>query len=234
MHVLGIVHQSDAGPGVFEDVLYDSRAEVLVWSPADEPAPGTIEGISAILTFGGAMHADQADRHPWLDAERDLLRRALDARVPLLGVCLGSQLVAQAAGAVVRRAPRAEVGWHPVAVLPEAAGDPLLDSLAPGFDAFQWHSYEFSLPPDAVPLARSEVCLQAFRIGSSAWGIQFHAEVSATDAQAWIADAPKDADAVAAGVDEAALREQTEQSIDDWNEAGRALCGRFLRYSGVM
>ena len=134
------------------------------------------------------MHADQEDLHPWLRGEKQQLAALLERRVPLLAVCLGAQLLADAAGAMPRRASRPEIGWHDVAVTTEGADDPLLGPLAPRFEAFQWHSYEFPLPEGATPLARSSVCLQGYRIADHAWGIQFHAEVSRADARAWIDD----------------------------------------------
>jgi GMP synthase (glutamine-hydrolysing) len=100
--------------------------------------------------------------------------------------------------------------------------------LFPGFTAFQWHSYEFTLPPGATPLARSEVCLQAFRAAEVAWGIQFHAEVSRADAESWIDDYRSDEDAVRIGLDPDRLRRQTRDAIEDWNALGRALCERFV------
>jgi GMP synthase-like glutamine amidotransferase len=136
--------------------------------------------------------------------------------------------VAEAAGAPAHRASRPEIGWHEVEVTKEGAGDPLLGPLGPRFEAFQWHSYEFQLPPNATALARSDVCLQAFRMGDRTWGIQFHAEVTGTDAESWIDDYRSDEDAVRIGLDADGLRSQTRDSIEDWNMLGRALCGRFI------
>jgi GMP synthase-like glutamine amidotransferase len=156
----------------------------------------------------------------------------------VLGVCLGAQLLAAAAGGEARRAAVPEIGWYDVAITPEGESDPLLAALAPGFEAYEWHSYECVLPQGATALAASDACLQAFRIGESAWGIQFHAEVRATDALGWIRDyATTDPDAIRLGVDQEALRAQTRERIAAWNELGRGLCGRFLaaaeRYSPV-
>jgi GMP synthase (glutamine-hydrolysing) len=228
MRVLSIVHEPTAGPGVFAEVLDERRAETLTWRPPEDPDPPELAGLSAILAFGGAMHVDQDERHPWLAAERAILSEALAARIPLLAVCLGSQLLAQAAGAPVDRSAQPEIGWHDVSLTPEGAADPLLAALGKQFHAFQWHAYEFALPRGAVALAHSDFCLQAFRAGEAAWGIQFHAEVSRADAMAWIDDAGDDPDAAAAGIDADALREQTAAAIDGWNETGRALCARFL------
>jgi GMP synthase-like glutamine amidotransferase len=229
MRALAIVHQRDAGPGVFGDALRARSAEVECWMPPEEPSPpDRLERYDAVLAFGGAMHADQEDRHPWLRDEKELLAVLLEKRVPILAVCLGAQLLAEAAGASPRRARRPEIGWLDVEVSEGGRDDPLLGPLAPGFTAFQWHSYEFPLPQGATALAGSAVCLQGFRIDGRTWGIQFHAEVSRADAEAWIDDYESDEDAVRTGLDPDRLRLQTRQAIDGWNELGRQLCERFL------
>ena len=151
----------------------------------------------------------------------------LEAGIPLLGVCLGAQLLAEVAGEEPRRAPRPEIGWEPVELTVAGREDPLLGVLPTAFTAFQWHSYEMGLD-DGEVLARSEVCAQAARFGPLAWAIQFHAEVSERDALSWIADYGSDPDAVAAGVDPEALAAETRAKIGAWNEVGRDLCARFL------
>jgi GMP synthase (glutamine-hydrolysing) len=230
MRALAIVHQRDAGPGVFAEALRSGGVELDSWLRAEtETPPLPPVDYDAVLVFGGAMHADQEARHPWLREEKELLRELLRRRVPLLGVCLGAQLVAEAARAPARRASDPEIGWREVELTEEGAGDPLLGPLAPRFEAFQWHSYEFSLPDGAVALARSPVCLQAYRLGDAAWGIQFHAEVTLEDAEAWIDDYRQDEDAVRIGLDPDDLRRRTRGAIADWNDLGCALCERFIR-----
>jgi GMP synthase (glutamine-hydrolysing) len=230
VRALAIVHQTDAGPGVFADETRDRGVQLDEWllSERGTAPPAEISEYDAVLTFGGAMHADQEDRHPWLRFEKDFLAAILDDGMPILAVCLGCQLLAEAAGGSARRAREPEIGWHEVEVTADGAGDPVIGPLAPGFTAFQWHSYE-AVPPDgATVLARSPVCPQAYRIGERAWGIQFHAEVTAVDAANWIADHRSDEDAVRIGIDPEALREETGRKIADWNRLGRELCGRFL------
>jgi GMP synthase (glutamine-hydrolysing) len=229
MRVLAIVQQRDAGPGVFAAAIRDSGAALDAWAPAEQPKPPADPlGYDAVLVLGGAMNVDEEERHGWLTEEKALLRELLSREMPLLGLCLGGQLVAEAAGAAPRRAARPEIGWHRVEVTPEGADDPLLGPLAPAFEAFQWHSYEFPLPPGAVPLARSEVCLQAARVGEGAWALQFHPEVSRADALHWVEDFDSDPDAVRIGLDPAALGPETEAKIDAFNELGRELCRRWL------
>jgi GMP synthase (glutamine-hydrolysing) len=229
MRILSIVHQRDAGPGVFDEAITAHGAEHDQWliaeddSPPDEPY-----GYDAVMTFGGAMNCDQENKYAWLRPEKELLAELLHRETPLLGVCLGSQLLAEAAGAPPERLATPEIGWHEVGVSLEAADDPLLAPLAPRFTAFQWHSYAAPLPPDATLLAESAASLAAFRIGDLAWGIQFHAEVTAEDAERWTADYRSDPDAVRIGLDPDALRKDTRAAIGSWNELGRGLCGRFL------
>ena len=103
------------------------------------------------MVFGGAMHPDQDAEHPWLPSEADFIRGALEAQVPLLGVCLGSQLIARAAGAPVGPARAPEVGWHRVELTEAGRADPVIGVLPGHVEAFQWHYYTFDLPAGASP-----------------------------------------------------------------------------------
>jgi GMP synthase (glutamine-hydrolysing) len=230
MRALAIVHQPDAGPGVFAEEMGERGVELDEWTLSERGSapPREIADYDAVLTFGGAMHADQEDRHPWLRFEKDFFSAILDDGMPIMAVCLGTQVLADAAGGEARRAREPEIGWFEIEVTEEGAADPVIGPLAPSFTGFQWHSYE-ALPPDgAAILARSPVCPQAYRIGDRAWGIQFHAEVTAADAGDWIDDYRADEDAVRIGIDPEALRAETEKRIGEWNRLGRELCGRFL------
>ena len=225
MRVLSIIHQEDAASGVFADAAAERGDELTEWSISDGARPPRpAESYDAVLVFGGAMHVDQENRHPWLRNEDELLRGLLDRRIPVLGICLGAQLVAKALGTRVGPLARPQIGWFDVEQTPEAADDPLFADLPRRFSSFQWHSYGFDLPANAVPLARDPVCLQAYRAGERAWGIQFHAEVTKESVDDWFRsskppDAPLDLDA---------LRQETEEKIAGWNEFGKRLCSRFL------
>jgi GMP synthase (glutamine-hydrolysing) len=225
--VLSIVHQADAGSGVFTEVVAAGGHDLEEWRPAEAPPP-ELEPYDAVLVFGGGMHADQEDRHPWLREEKQLLRGVRTRELPVLGVCLGSQLLAEASGAPPRRAAEPEIGWLEVTLTPEGRDDPLLGSLPPSFEAFEWHSYEFALPPGAVPLANSSRCLQAYRLPGRGWGLQFHAEVVRESVNSWLERHSADEDAVRAGIDPDALQAETDRRISAWNEIGWEICRRFL------
>lgn len=226
MRVLTVVHQRDAGPGVFEQEAANQGHELVEWHPCEKPEPPA-DPAAAVVVLGGAMHVDQEAEHPWLAGEKAFLLELLASGTPVLGVCLGAQLVAEAAGATPRRAARPEIGWHQVELAPAADDDPLLRELPRRLHAFEWHSYEFPLPPGAVALGSSAVCLQAFRTGR-AWGVQFHAEVTEQTVATWLAKNGGERDAVEAGLDPALVRAQTAERIAGWNQAGRSIFAGFL------
>jgi GMP synthase (glutamine-hydrolysing) len=228
VRVLSISHQADAGPGVFADEVRARGHSLDQWMLPNGVPPADPHGYDAVMTFGGSMHADQEAEHPWLSDEKVMLRGLIESGTPLLGVCLGSQLVAEAAGGPAEPAPEPEIGWFEVELTPEGVSDPLLAPLAPRFTAFQWHSYRSPLPPGAVALARSPVALQAFRAGRSAWGIQFHAEVTERDAIGWTERFEEDRKAVEIGLDPDELSATIRERIGAWNRLGRDLCARFL------
>ncbi|HUY58928.1 MAG TPA: type 1 glutamine amidotransferase [Solirubrobacteraceae bacterium] len=231
MRVLTIINEADAGPGVFLDALSGTGAMVDTWLPpeqAEPPAP--VGAYDAILGFGGSANPDQDREHPWLTAEKRLLAEALRERVPMLGVCLGAELIAAAEGAGVRRIPRPEIGWYDVTLTAAGLADPVLGPVGRSFSALEWHSYEAVLPARATALARSDSSLQAYRIGGRAWGIQFHAEVTSADFHHWLDTYTSfDEDAIKAGIDVDAIATATDERIEAWNDVGRGICERFLQ-----
>jgi GMP synthase-like glutamine amidotransferase len=217
--VLALTHGPSVGPGVFADAVGAAGHELVERQVPVAGAP--TEAADAVIVLGGAMHPDEEERHGWLRPELEYLSGLLESGTPVLGVCLGSQLIARAAGASVFRAREPEVGWLPVELTEAAAADPVASSLPDRFDAFQWHHYTHELPAGAVELARSRICTQAFRLGP-AWGVQFHPEVRAAQVEAWLSEDPDDV------ADPHALREATRERIDAWNDLGRGLCAAFL------
>jgi GMP synthase-like glutamine amidotransferase len=238
VRVLAVVHHRNAGPGVFAEPALAAGHELVEWLPHADPAP-SLDGIAAAIVFGGEPQVDDERRHPWLRPEKALVRQLLERDTPLLGVCLGSQLVAEAAGAVVRRAAQPEIGWLEVELTPEGIEDVVLGFLPKRFESFQWHHYEWLLPPAAVALARSARCLQAFRLEDRpVWGVQFHPEVTHADLRSWLDSWENDPGAVATGLDPEAIRAESAAKVGAWNDVGRGISERFLaaaaeRYSAV-
>jgi len=143
--------------------------------------------IGGLIVFGGEMNVDETERHPYLVTQRELMRRAVDAGLPVLGICLGAQMMARAFDARVYRAPVRELGFKPVRITAPGESDPLLSAFQTGDRVFQWHEDTFDLPAGAELLASGdEVPTQAFRLGANAWGVQFHFELDADGAEAWL------------------------------------------------
>jgi GMP synthase (glutamine-hydrolysing) len=222
--VLAVVHHRNAAAGVFADAAGD----LVEWLPHEAPPPRP-DGFDAAIVFGADAQVDQEESVSWLRPEKQLVRELLDRGTPTLGVCFGSQLLAEAAGAEVRRAAQPEIGWHEVELTAEGRADPLLGFLPQRFESLQYHHYEWLLPPGAVELARSARCLQAFRLGERpVWGVQFHPEVTEADYGEWLDGWADDPGAVATGLDPEAIRAETAGKIAAWNGVGRELCARFI------
>ena len=128
--------------------------ELVEWLPHEAPAPA-IDGFGAAIVFGAEAQVDQEEAFPWLRPEKRVVGELLARGTPVLGVCFGSQLLAELAGAEVRRAAEPEIGWYEVELTPEGSADPLLGFLPERFESLQWHHYEWLLPAGAVALARS-------------------------------------------------------------------------------
>jgi GMP synthase (glutamine-hydrolysing) len=150
-----------------------------------DPLP-SLDEVDAILTLGGEHSVRDLDRHAYLREEVQLLREAVDREVPVLGVCLGGQLLAHTLGGEVSRMPRRMVTWAQVHRLPAGEGDPLVGSLPSPVRALHWNEDCFTVPPGAVEvLSRAGPGGEAFRYGRSAWGVQFHCETDPEALERW-------------------------------------------------
>jgi GMP synthase (glutamine-hydrolysing) len=221
--VLSLVHGGDARTELFAPVAAEAGHRLEEWSfeSGTEP-PRPLDAYEAVLVFGGAMHGDQEDSHPWLRDELEWLHGLLERPVPTLGICLGSQLLARAAGAWLGPLAEPEIGWHEVELTEAGLADPVLSALPARFAALEWHHYGHGLPDGGVALAQNAASLQAFRLGETCWGVQFHPEITEPQLERWMedkSDLPPDPER---------LRTDTSELIGTWNELGRRLCRSFL------
>ena len=152
-----------------------------------DPVPQSAAGLQGLIVMGGPMGVYESDTYPFLRQEQALIRQAIAERLPVLGICLGSQLIAAELGARVYPGPRKEIGWFPAEV--ENPNDLLTTALPHRFPAFHWHGDTFELPAGAARLFRSDLYEnQGFRYGSNVYAIQFHFEVTAEMIAEWLQD----------------------------------------------
>ena len=180
-----IQNDPEVPPGSIADHL---TVPYLVHHPYRDGLLPRLEDISAFIVLGGAMGANDDRKHPFLNDLKQLIRTVVAADIPYLGVCLGGQLLAAALAANVASNRWEEIGNYTVALTAEGKTDFLFKGISPEFAAFQWHHDSFDLPAGAVLLASSAACPhQAFRVGTSAWGMQFHPEVTEEIIRCWSA-----------------------------------------------
>ena len=186
-HFLVLQHLDCEHPGFFAELM---RNDGITWDTVDfsvEARFPDVTAYDALLIFGGPMNVDDTDAYPWLTGEVALIKDALQTRIPILGLCLGAQLIAKALGAAVYVAETAEVGVMDVTLTPAGASDTLFGDLTSTFTVFQWHGDTFDLPSGATLLASSDACVnQAFQF-ENAYGLQFHLELTMDMAAAWAA-----------------------------------------------
>lgn len=186
--------------------------------------------LAALVVMGGTMNVDALEAYPFLDQSRRLMAAAIDAEIPTLGVCLGSQMMARVLGAEVFRAEPRNAMFSGLKLTDVGVDDPIVSPFASGLPVLQFHEDTFEVPPDAIPLATSDASgtLQAFRFGDTAYAIQFHFEVDEPILAGWIDDigpAVLESDWDVSGPD---LRALASRHIPGQSAAGRELVGRFL------
>jgi GMP synthase-like glutamine amidotransferase len=189
--------------------------------------PSDVAGFDGVVVMGGPMSATSADGFPSRDAEVSLMADALRAGIPTLGICLGAQILALAAGGAV--APNAygpEIGWAPVDLAPACADDRLFAGLPPALTVLHWHGETFEVPPSAQLLMSSAAYPnQAFRIGDVAWGLQFHLEVTAAAVDGFLGAFSADAAGAPGGPD--AIRSATPAAVRELTPVRDLVCTRF-------
>lgn len=200
--------------------------------PDTVPNPEKYRGL---IVLGGPMNVEDRERYPHLETEIRAIRQAVAAGKPVLGICLGAQLLAHALGGEVKHNGKSEIGWHPVKTTEVGEFDPVMAPLGRLNKVFQWHSYTFQLPEGAELLATGGVCThQAFRYGENAYGFQFHLEVDALLIERWLELPANQADIVAAGpaASKNSIRTHTESHLPQMTPVAEDVFNNFLDLVG--
>lgn len=231
--VLVFQHVPHENLGTLEAPLKSAGFDVRYVDFAQEPnAHPSLEGHRGLVVMGGPMNVDETQRYPHLSTEVKLIDQATQKELPVLGICLGAQLIAKTLGAKVYPNNEKEIGWYDLSPTGEAIDDPLFKQLAPAEKVFQWHGDTFDIPKGAVHLASSPLCVnQAFRFGHSVYALQFHLEVDETMIDRWL-NVPENQAEIAnlkGKIDPDLIRGETLRYIDrlKWLEA--CVFGEFIK-----
>ncbi len=218
--------------GTLDPLIRDRRHRIRYVNFGREPhAKPSIQGYDALILLGGPMNIGQEADYPHLEVEKKLVREALEADIPVLGICLGAQLIASALGGQVYQAPENEIGWYSMRPSESAQSDPLIRHFKTEEPIFQWHGYTFDLPQQAELLVTGDaIPNQAFRVGSKVYGFQFHLEASRPLIKRWL-DLPQHQ--VELGLDKAPNRRkniwaETESNIERSLDLSRKVFTAFL------
>jgi len=185
--ILIIKHIDIEGPGTLGDFLKDQGEPFHVLElGAGELLPEDPRVYKGIVVLGGPMNVDEEDLYPFLKPENDFIQKVLKESVPYLGICLGSQLLAKAAGAKVVKSPVKEIGWYTIELTKDGIKDPLFKGFKTEDPIYHWHGDMFQIPPNGHLLATASGCPhQALKVGTNAYGLQFHIEVTDHSIQEW-------------------------------------------------
>jgi len=188
--VLVFQHVSSEPLGVLDRQLREHRFRIRFVNFSRDPgAKPDVSRYNGLIVLGGPMNTDAIERHPYLLTEMEAIREAIGCGIPVLGICLGAQLIAEALGAHVGRHAVKEIGWYEVTTTEAGREDPLFAHFNGTEHIFQWHGDSFELPAGATLLASSEKCAnQAFRYGENVYALQFHLEVDSQLIERWIVD----------------------------------------------
>ncbi|MEX0774144.1 MAG: type 1 glutamine amidotransferase [Phycisphaeraceae bacterium] len=229
MSLLVFVHIANEGPCVLGRVLQEHGHKLRqVRLYAGEPVPPDLDDIDGIISMGGPMNVDEADQHPWMKDELACLKRAHDTKVPIIGICLGAQLIAAALGGEVTAMAAPEVGWAPVRQAFPGTIDTLHSGIAWNTTQVHMHGQEVTkLPPDGVPLSGSKQCrIQSYKVGLTTYAYQYHFEWSRKDIEA-MAHIPF---VTQAGGNAEEILKQASLYYEGYRRVGDRLCENIAEY----
>lgn len=225
--VIVLQHHENETLGTIGDALQARRIETrIIAGFAGEPIPRQMGEAAGLIVLGGPMGVSEGERYSFLQDEIRLIGDALSSNLPILGVCLGGQLLAHTLGATVGKAALPEIGWHPLRLTEAARRDRLWTDIPSPCTAFHWHGDMFALPAGAVALASSEMTpCQAFRYGENAYGLQCHLEVTSLLIDRWLT--LWEQELTAANADSYEIRAHTRQEIPHLQQTAHTLFGAW-------
>jgi GMP synthase-like glutamine amidotransferase len=233
---LVLQHHPVETPGVFGEALAERGLEVQTVRPdLGQALPSDPGGFAGLLVMGGPMGVYEESRYPWLLDEDRFLRTAMARELPVLGTCLGAQLLAKAAGARVAPGSGKEIGWYRLGLTDAGRTDPLFSDFPSAFDAFEWHGDVFDLPVGAVGLAGSErYPHQAFRLGRAVYGLLFHLEVTAAMVRDMLRVFRAEVDGLGIPGRAEGIAADADRRAKPLNDLGRGLFARFLASAAAL
>lgn len=235
--VLVFQHVAAEPLGTLDPMIRDRGHRIRYVNFHREPdARPDISRYNALIVLGGPQMPDQCDIYPHLTIEMRCIEAALKRDIPVLGICLGAQLLACTLGGGVQALPRWEIGWYDLKPTAQTAADPLFCGLVQPHPVFQWHGYTFDIPAGGTHLARSDSCEnQAFRYGANAYGLQFHLELDERLINRWLnhPQYQEDLNTAGRGQDVATIRQQTHKLIGQSVALSYELFGQFLKPLGL-
>lgn len=194
--------------------------------------PRDTHHLTGLIVMGGPMNVDDINEYPFLFEEVRLIEKLLAVQKPVLGICLGAQLIAKALGSKVYPNKHKEVGWHPIERTQLSFTDPIFSRLPQSLEVLHWHGDTFDLPKDAIHLAKSDRCEnQAFRYGDNTFGLQFHLEVTPSMVTTWVRSSDGKKDIRNAGMTGKDILQKTPQAFENLKPIADSFFTNYLESS---
>ena len=231
MNVLIIKHVDIEGPGLIEHCLRQEKIPCIILDLSLGMHLPKLDHFTHIVLLGGPMNVYEEDLYPFLREEDLFIKEAIQRGKQILGICLGSQLIAKALGARVFKAPVKEIGWYDVSLTKTGANDPLFSNLSKIFSVFQWHGDTFEIPKGGKLLVTStSVPHQAFQYGDNTYGLQFHLEVTEEMIREWMETYEEEfKNSQPLRFSKAEIMTDTEMKIKNYTRRGMEFLNNFFK-----
>lgn len=232
--VLILKHINIEGGGTIEEYLKSKEWKIGIRELQDgDNIPSKID-YDVVVILGGPMNVYEEDKYPFLKDEDRLIKELIKKEIPTLGICLGAQLIAKAAGAkvtknIVKQAHQKEIGWYKINLTDAGKKDPVFKGLDESFDVFQWHGDTFGIPENGTLLASAELCTnQALKVGRNTYGLQFHMEVTEDMIYKWIDTYDEELQSLKGVIDVEKIRKDTKAKISSYKNRALTFCKNFF------